>query len=1160
MDFDSTAPGDAAVARILDSNGRPVGAGFLAGRYDVLTCAHVVANALGVPPDAEEIPSGRLQLDFPLARPGREVEARVGAWAPMRADRSGDVAVLRLLSEPPAKAPVARLVDDVAGPDRRVRTFGFPAGYDDGVWSVGWLRGRQGADWFQYDTDPAAQHRVQLGFSGAPVWDTDGGGVIGMVVAADRGTGIRTAYLIPTGTLRESWPALGEASLGASPFRALDHFHERDAVLFHGRKDPAHRIVDRLGYAPATCLVGPSGSGKSSLLFAGVLPLLRENTYGGPHPQTVVLRPGRPGPSPLTTLAHTLLPLLEPDLTETARLEERPRLERLLRTGEMPAVVDRLLTRQGKDKLLVVADQFEEALVGAAQADLVPFADALKHCLEPGSRLQVLLGLRADFLTAALDHQGLAPLLAGDRLFTLGAMSDTELRAAIIRPLEGTGVSYEPGLVDRILGDIGHDPGRLPLLQFTLTRLWERQQRGVIGHTAYESLGRVDDSLANYAEQVWTAGLTGDEQQEARALLTQLVHPADGRAAPARRTVRRSELHPARWRIAQRLMTTRLVVPGEDHLPDDGPPEETVELAHETLLTQWTRLREFVTADHEFRAWQEDLRRRAAHWERTRRSRRRLLRGADLRDAYRWQRRRPSELSSAETEFINASSRAGRRRLGLAAAVTAFLVTGTAVLVMTGWGADPSPQLSENASRELWRQAATEADDISGNRYTALLLAMRAYRTQDTPRTRALLGQMHERYAFADLLVPNYQEGWNNLIDGWEPSSSIARQGEVIASQKGDGKGAVWQYDGSGFSHRSTGRSGNVNGVSSDGSLVAFTAASARSSLAGEEPDPGVYLYDVRTGKTRPMDVPDVRFFQPSYQRLAVDPAGKRLVGENDDGDLYVWNAVDGDFQKGVPFPADVLLGLRGDGAVTWSSSSTPSPSSESERVWKYSIALWDLDGVSLKPRKTHTFQYTDVDTRNGLRFDVSPDLSRLAVVEYTRPDSSDGSDGTDIDATVYELSSGDVEWHDQFTADHSPDHITIGDQDPPTLLYEQSEGLVQLTPVRGAKADTISVAPIWDTVDLLGMEGDASLALHARGLIALVGPHSNDPTGRLPEEAEDFTTSPPPAPDADKEPEERRQAKEWMADLCHILGDEQLPQATEKDLPPGAYEGRLCP
>ncbi|MEU6812587.1 serine protease [Streptomyces sp. NPDC046831] len=1191
------APSDAAVVRILNADGRPEGAGFLTGHHEVITCAHVVARALGAPSDMlTEPPAGRLWIDFPLAEPGRRTEVRIGSWTPVRADGSGDVAVLKLLTDPPAKATVARLVEDAAGPDRRVRTFGFPAGYDDGAWSVGWLRGRTGAGWLQYDTDPSSEHRVQTGFSGAPVWDVAEGGVVGMVVAADGRPDVRTAYLIPTQTLRESSSALGDTALPACPFRALEPFHERDAGLFHGREEPARRIVDLLGHAPAISLVGPSGCGKSSLLHAGALPALRARR----DREIVLFRPGQLGRSPLAALALALLPRLEPDLTETARLKELPGLTDLLRAGRMPEVVDRLLARQGWDGLLVVVDQFEEALIGTDKAELDALTAALGHALRPGSRLQVATALRADFLTSALNHPGLAPLLAGDRLFTVGAMSDEELRAAVERPLDHTGVRYEPGLVDRILSDLGSDPGRLPLLEFTLTRLWERQRHGVIGHAAYESLGRVDDALVTHAEQIWGGALTEEERLAARALLVQLVHPGDERVAPTRRTVTRSELPSRQWRIAQRLMTTRLVVPGEEYRTGDGSPVETVELAHETLLTHWTRLRDFFEADRGFRLWQEDLRRRIAQWAADGQPRSRLLRGADLRDARNWHARRPDELLAAEKEYVAASVRGARRRrtLVVALVVVLGLVAGGAGLEVRAWQRDAGKDSAAKASRVLVQQsrdAEGMADPTDrGAGYTALLLALRAYRTQDTGQTRARLGEMYARYGFADVIAPRYTTINGLLTESPEqpPSSSLTDAGgRVIASRAADGRVVVLKRtDGPGVRRLSAGHDADVTAVSPDGSLVAM----ARTELL---PDTGtvpstpadprglpVRLYDVRTGQTRtlerprggdpfPDDVGEVPGFPglelpeldlhdipgltlpTQYARLAFSPDGTVLVGQTglfgDGGRLVLWDTAGGRIKKtmpGLPEPVDALwLDAGGKRLITL----TESVGGKSLEVTT-SLKVWDLTGTAPHGRELLGLKES---AGHSVTVDVSPDLTRAAVAEtFVKGLKAEQR------LAVRELPGGRVLRQERSSQQLPATGVTVSAGGSRVLVYSGADipSFPSSSPPApgGSPGDgpVVAVAPRW-TIDLLGSDDGLSALLYEYpGVLAVVGRGKGGPLHRLPapQAGTGATGKPVGVPSA-------AEAKRWMGRLCGTLGDETLPRAAEEKLPPGAYRGALC-
>ncbi|MEE4593607.1 trypsin-like peptidase domain-containing protein [Streptomyces sp. DSM 41524] len=1200
MKQDIAAPSDASVVRILNAGGRPEGAGFLGGYREVITCAHVVARALGIPSDTlAEPPAGRLWVDFPLAESGRAMEVRIASWTPVRADGSGDVAVLRLLTDPPARATVARLVEDVAEPDRRVRTFGFPAAYDDGAWSVGWLRGRTGAGWLQYDTDSSSEHRVQTGFSGAPVWDVAEGGVVGMVVAADDRPDVRTAYLIPTQTLRESSSTLGETALPACPFRALEPFEERDARLFHGREEPTRRIVDLLGYAPAISLVGPSGCGKSSLLHAGALPRLRARR----DLEIVAFRPGQLGRSPLTALVLALLPRLEPDLTETARLTELPRLTDLVRTGHLPAVVDRLLERQGKDRLLVVADQFEEVLIGTERAELDALAAALGHALHPGSRLRIVTTLRADFLTPALHHPGLAPLLAGDRLFTVGAMSDEELRAAIERPLHHTGVRYEPGLVDRILGDLGSDPGRLPLLEFTLTKLWERQRRGVMGHAAYESLGRVNDALVTHAEQIWTGALSEEEHRAARTLLVQLVHPGDGRVAPTRRTLTRSELPPEQWRIAQRLMTTRLVVPGEEYRPGDGPPEETVELAHETLLTHWSRLRAFFEADRDFRVWQEDLRRRIAPWAADKRSRGRLLRGADLRDAREWHARRQGELLPAEREYIEASVHgAHRRRTAIVALVVVLgLIGGLLGLAVRSWQEDVTTDSATRASRVLLQQSRDAETDATntGAAYTALLLALRAYRTQDTGQTRARLGEMYARYGFADLLAPRYTSVNGLLTDmtGPLPSSSlIDAEGQVIASRDATGEVVVLERTDSGVRRRlPAGRDADVTAVSPDGSLVAMAKAPLFSDPGGGQSTPSndprglpVHLYDMRSGKDRTLarpekgdplpdtsgeipGLPDLEFpelelpdipglaMPTTYARLAFSPDGSVLLGQTglfgEDGRLVLWDTATGRIEKtmpGLPEPVTALwLDNGGKHLITMNETTAKGASMETT----VSVKRWDLSGSSPRGRRLFAFPSS---TKKAVVADVSPDLTRAAVTETRIGDLK-----VDHRLSVYQLPSGRLLRQKRSSQQDAVTGVSVSTGGSRILVYGGATGASvpssssSSSSSSGGSADDRFLTRVdsrWQ-IDLLGPGDAPSAVLSERGLLAVIGPGKGDPLRRLPGPTPG--TGQPTAAAA-KRPS-APEAKRWMAHLCDILGDETLPTAVAEKLPPGAYRGALC-
>lgn len=304
--IDEVAPKalDPAVLRIHDVLRQPVGAGFLVTPELAITCAHVVSAAL-VGQAVEPGVGACVFVDLPL-RPdqsgsgvpgGAGVMAVVEHWAPRQPDGSGDMAVLRLAT-PLADGVPVRLAESQSEDlwDDPVRVFGFPDGRPDGVWHSGVLRGRQGNGWVQIDPRPGG-YRVSGGFSGSPVWDERLGGVVGMVAVAEAGDPA-VSYLIPTDGLRTAWPRLRALAMPPSPFRSLKAFEESDAQVFCGRHVESEAIADLLARDQWVCVVSPSGSGKSSLALAGVVPASgrpgRWRSFFGRTPAEVLWRPWPP--------------------------------------------------------------------------------------------------------------------------------------------------------------------------------------------------------------------------------------------------------------------------------------------------------------------------------------------------------------------------------------------------------------------------------------------------------------------------------------------------------------------------------------------------------------------------------------------------------------------------------------------------------------------------------------------------------------------------------------------------------------------------------------------------------------------------------------------------------------------------------------------------
>jgi len=448
----------------------------------------------------------------------------------------------------------------------------------------------------------------------------------------------------PTGT-----PA---GLVAVRPYRGLAAFREADAPFFFGRELATDRLTEAVQKQSITAVVGPSGSGKSSIVFAGLLPRLRALPGGD-----WLIVDLRPGSRPFQALAAALIEWLEPQLSETDRLVETRKLAEALEAGQLDLhdVVGRILEKravagENEKRFLLVIDQFEELYtLNSDPPTQRRFPALLLQAIHREvTPLAIALTLRADFMAQALADRTLADALQNSDV-KLGPMTRAELAQAIAHPAQKLGVNFEIGLVERILNDVGDEPGLLPLLEFALTLLWDRRAGRKLTHAAYEGIGQVEGALAIYADEVY-AKLTPEEQAGARRVLVQMVRPGEG-TEDTRRVASRAEFSAADWLLAQKLADARLAVTNHDPLTG----QETVEVVHEALIRNWGQLREWMRHDRAFRNWQERLRAALRQWEASQRDEGALLRGAPLAEAEEWLGQRAAHLSPAERTLIDAS-------------------------------------------------------------------------------------------------------------------------------------------------------------------------------------------------------------------------------------------------------------------------------------------------------------------------------------------------------------------------------------------------------------------------------------------------------------------------------------------------------------------------
>lgn len=455
-------------------------------------------------------------------------------------------------------------------------------------------------------------------------------------------------------------PALaGDAGTGRdrNPFKGLRPFDERDAADFFGRETLIRRLVDRLDEVARgdglLTLVGPSGSGKSSVVRAGLVPAIRSGALAGSEAWRVTVM--LPGTRPFDELAAAL------GRVGAARL--RP--DDLRRDG-LADVAARLVP---EGRLVLVVDQFEELFWKVAdETERRCFARTLTQALAAAcGRLVVVATLRADALDVALSMPELSePVRTG--LEVVGRLSREELARAITRPAELAGVAVEDGLAARMIADVADRAGALPLLQYALTELYERGDGRRLTCEAYEALGGVMGSVGRRAEQVYD-DLVPAAQPLAREVFLRLVAPHQG-TAPIARRVHRDELaslddgHGGLERVLAAFGRARLV--SFDRDPVTGEP--TVEPAHEALLSHWGRVAGWIEAAREDLWMRQRLDEAEGDWAAAGEDPGYLLAGSRLALFRDWAASTTLRLSAAEQAYLDASNAEELRQTTLEAA------------------------------------------------------------------------------------------------------------------------------------------------------------------------------------------------------------------------------------------------------------------------------------------------------------------------------------------------------------------------------------------------------------------------------------------------------------------------------------------------------------
>ena len=429
-----------------------------------------------------------------------------------------------------------------------------------------------------------------------------------------------------------------------NPYKGLAAFQQNDVGDFYGRSALRDQILQLLEDKRLVTVVGPSGSGKSSVVKAGVLPTLQRGTTARPPAYATEMVPTN---APFEELAAALLKVAVDPPSDLAELLGSD-------AGALRRVVGEILPDDGPDLVLVI-DQFEEVFSLVADLEIQRrFLRAILDATSERSRLRVIVTLRADFFDQPLLHPEFAEAMKAG-LVPVTPLAAGELQEAIEEPGRRVGVEFEAGLVGDLLADVADQPGALPLLQYTLTELFERRDGRTLTRAAYREIGGVSGALGLRAEEIYTS-LEDTERAASRQVFLRLVTLGEG-TGDTRRRVPRTELltlsvgSDSVENALDAYSRPRLI--SFDRDPITRSP--TVEVAHEALLREWPRLKEWIEASRDDLRLQQNVTSAAHDWFEAGRDESFLITGARLDRVDAWMTTVDVALTQIETEFIGVS-------------------------------------------------------------------------------------------------------------------------------------------------------------------------------------------------------------------------------------------------------------------------------------------------------------------------------------------------------------------------------------------------------------------------------------------------------------------------------------------------------------------------
>jgi WD40 repeat protein/transcriptional regulator with XRE-family HTH domain len=705
---------------------------------------------------------------------------------------------------------------------------------------------------------------------------------------------------------REDAPAFG-----VSPYKGLNYFDEIDAELFAGRELLSNKLAELiLGLASSKspderrflAIVGASGSGKSSLVRAGVVPALRWNKISADWPIHVFT----PTAQPLESLAASLTNSVAATATLMDDLERDPRALNLF--------IKRVNQPRNGSRVLLVVDQFEEVFtLCRSEERRTSFIDnLLTASSEADGPTLIVIAMRADFYGHCAGHLQLREALAQQQEY-IGVMSDEELRCAIEEPARRGRWELEPGLVDLLLHDVGHEPGALPLLSHALLETWQRRRGRTMTLSGYAGSGGVRGAIAETAEAVFTDQFTREQRVIARRIFLRLTELGDEtvtgdtrRRATFKELILKPEEAATTQAVLKTLADARLITTSED----------SAEVAHEALIREWPTLRGWLEDNRENLRLHRHLTESSQEWSASNREMGMLYRGARLTQVREWAAAHADEMNDLEREFIEASQASAEREAAereaqrereletaqkLAEAeraraeaearsagrlrarnrlITAIGAVALVLAILAGAFSVRSSQNADLARKNLTRaeslRLAAEANSIiseNGDIETAALLSIRALQSGYSFQADG---------ALADSLAHLYNRQIFIGHTGSVYSATFSPDGKYVLTGSQDGTARLWDVQNGREVSRFIGHKGGVSAAafSPDGKLV----------LTGGN-DGTARLWEAVSGE-------ELRRFAGHNQGItavAFSPDGRYVLSADGDQMARLWNVATGE-------------------------------------------------------------------------------------------------------------------------------------------------------------------------------------------------------------------------------------------------------------------------